>query len=399
MKTKVTLKNYLTLPEGFYTVAPNLVYIVRGNTRRFVFRYMLNGKRYDKSIGPVSKVDLTQAKNTAKEFLGKLVAGESLLKTKKEKLEEEYLKDDTPLFKRFADQTLEKIKDVKCWRNEKTYTNMVKYFDTYVYPVIGNKRIDEIKRTDVLAVLQPIWITKNETAQKIRTRLENILAYAVNDGYLEFNCALWKGNLDQYLPPPSKVKTVQHYTSMPFEELQEKIGIFLPTNNRTRQIIVFTILTACRVGETSGAKWSEFDFENNIWSIPPERRKDGKPYPHRVPLSRQVLEVLKSIERTSEFVFAINGEEGSKYSLTTMFKRMTGTNATMHGFRSTFRDWAAENEINDSVAEKCLMHSVGNAVVQAYQRSDLLELRRPVMQAWADAVLALQPDGQLSEPV
>lgn len=171
MKTKVTLKNYLTLPEGFYTVAPNLVYIVRGNTRRFVFRYMLNGKRYDKAIGPVSKVDLTQAKNTAKEFLGKLAAGESLLKTKKEKLEEEYLKDDTPLFKRFADQTLEKIKDVKCWRNEKTYTNMVKYFDTYVYPVIGNKRIDEIKRMDVLAVLQPIWITKNETAQKIRTRL------------------------------------------------------------------------------------------------------------------------------------------------------------------------------------------------------------------------------------
>ena len=288
---------------------------------------------------------------------------------------------------------------MKCWRNEKTYTNMVKYFDTYVYPIIGNKRIDEIKRTDVLAVLQPIWITKNETAQKIRTRLENILAYAVNDGYLEFNCALWKGNLDQYLPPPSKVRTVQHYTSMPFEELQEKIGFFLPTNNRTRQIIVFTILTACRVGETSGAKWSEFDFENNIWSIPPERRKDGKPYPHRVPLSRQALEVLKSIERTSEFVFAINGEEGSKYSLTTMFKRMTGTNATMHGFRSTFRDWAAENEINDSVAEKCLMHSVGNAVVQAYQRSDLLELRRPVMQAWADAVLALQSDGQLSEPV
>lgn len=399
MKTKVTLKNYLTLPEGFYTVAPNLVYIVRGNTRRFVFRYMLNGKRYDKSIGPVSKVDLTQAKNTAKEFLGKLAAGESLLKTKKENLEDEYLKDDKPPFRRFADQTLEKIKEVKRWRNEKTYSNMVKYFDTYVYPVIGNKRIDEIKRTDVLAVLQPIWITKNETAQKIRTRLENILAYAVNDGYLEFNCALWKGNLDQYLPPPSKVRTVRHYTSMPFEELQEKIGLFLPTNNRTRQIIVFTILTACRVGETSGAKWSEFDFENNIWSIPPERRKDGKPYPHRVPLSRQALEVLKSIERTSEFVFAINGEEGSKYSLTTMFKRMTGTNATMHGFRSTFRDWAAENAINDSVAEKCLMHSVGNAVVQAYQRSDLLELRRPVMQAWADAVLALQPHGQLSEPV
>ena len=399
MKTKVTLKNYLTLPEGFYTVAPNLVYIVRGNTRRFVFRYMIGGKRYDKAIGPASRIDLTQAKNMAKELLGKLASGESLLATRKERLEQDYKENDTPTFKKFSEQTLEKIKEVKCWRNEKTYSNMVKYFDTYVYPVVGNKRIDEIKREDILAVLQPIWTTKNETAQKIRTRLENILSYAVNDGYLEFNCALWKGNLDQYLPPSSKVRTVKHYTAMPLKELQEKVSCFLPTNNRTRQIIVFTILTACRVGETTGAKWSEFDFENNIWSIPPERRKDGKPYPHRVPLSRQALEVLNSIERTSEYVFAINGEKGSKYSLTTMFKRMAGTNATMHGFRSTFRDWAAENEINDSAAEKCVMHSVGNAVVQAYQRSDLLELRRPIMQAWADAVFALQPGGKLGEPV
>lgn len=399
MKTKVTLKNYLTLPEGFYTVAPNLVYIVRGNTRRFVFRYMIGGKRYDKAIGPASRIDLTQAKNMAKELLGKLASGESLLATRKERLEQDYKENDTPTFKKFSEQTLEKIKEVKCWRNEKTYSNMVKYFDTYVYPVVGNKRIDEIKREDILAVLQPIWTTKNETAQKIRTRLENILSYAVNDGYLEFNCALWKGNLDQYLPPSSKVRTVKHYTAMPLKELQEKVSCFLPTNNRTRQIIVFTILTACRVGETTGAKWSEFDFENNIWSIPAERRKDGKPYPHRVPLSRQALEVLNSIERTSEYVFAINGEKGSKYSLTTMFKRMTGTNATMHGFRSTFRDWAAENEINDSAAEKCVMHSVGNAVVQAYQRSDLLELRRPIMQAWADAVFALQPGRKLGEPV
>ena len=290
MKTKVTLKNYLTLPEGFYTVAPNLVYIVRGNTRRFVFRYMIGGKRYDKAIGPASRIDLTQAKNMAKELLGKLASGESLLATRKERLEQDYKENDTPTFKKFSEQTLEKIKEVKCWRNEKTYSNMVKYFDTYVYPVVGNKRIDEIKREDILAVLQPIWTTKNETAQKIRTRLENILSYAVNDGYLEFNCALWKGNLDQYLPPSSKVRTVKHYTAMPLKELQEKVSCFLPTKRGPCQIIVFT-LTACRVGETTGAKWSEFDFENNIWSIPPERRKDGKPYPHRVPLSRQALEV------------------------------------------------------------------------------------------------------------
>ena len=391
MKAKVTLKNYLTLPDGFYTAAPNLLYVVRGNTRRFVFRYMVDGKRRDKSIGPVSKVDLTQAKSTAKEFLGRLASGLPLTQSTKERLAEEYSRAEIPSFKSFAEQTIEKIKEVKLWRSNKTYANTVQYFNSYVYPVIGNKLIDEIKRADVVAVLEPIWSAKNQTALKIRTRLESILAYAVNEGYLEFNCALWKGNLDQYLPPPSKVRTVKHHISMPLEELQEKLKCFLPANNRTRQLILFTILTACRVGETAGAKWSEFNFEERVWSIPPERRKDSKPYPHRVPLSDQVVELLNSIERKGEYVFAVRDMLGSKYSLSVLLKRMTGTTATMHGFRATFRDWAAENEINDSVAEKCLMHSVGNAVFQAYQRSDLLELRRPVMQAWADTVFALQP--------
>ncbi len=391
MKAKVTVKNYLTLPDGFYTAAPNLLYVVRGNTRRFVFRYMVDGKRRDKSIGPVSKVDLTQAKSTAKEFLGRLASGLPLTQSTKERLAEEYSRAEIPSFKSFAEQTIEKIKEVKRWRSNKTYANTVQYFNSYVYPVIGNKRIDEIKRADVVAVLEPIWSAKNQTALKIRTRLESILAYAVNEGYLEFNCALWKGNLDQYLPPPSKVRTVKHHVSMPLKELQEKLNCFLPANNRTRQLILFTILTACRVGETAGAKWSEFNFEERVWSIPPERRKDSKPYPHRVPLSDQVVELLNSIERKGEYVFAVRDMLGSKYSLSVLLKRMTGTTATMHGFRATFRDWAAENEINDSVAEKCLMHSVGNAVFQAYQRSDLLELRRPVMQAWADTVFALQP--------
>ncbi|WP_304947736.1 Arm DNA-binding domain-containing protein, partial [uncultured Parasutterella sp.] len=151
MKAKVTLKNYLTLPDGFYTAAPNLLYVVRGNTRRFVFRYMVDGKRRDKSIGPVSKVDLTQAKSTAKEFLGRLASGLPLTQSTKERLAEEYSRAEIPSFKSFAEQTIEKIKEVKRWRSNKTYANTVQYFNSYVYPVIGNKRIDEIKRADVVA--------------------------------------------------------------------------------------------------------------------------------------------------------------------------------------------------------------------------------------------------------
>lgn len=394
MKAKVTLKNYLTLPDGVYTVAPNIVYVVRGASKRFLLRYRLAGKRYDKALGSARFVTLTQAKEEGKKLLAELALGAPLIKTKKELLVEEYKEAEVPTVKAFCLDTVEKLKRVRCWRNKKTYTNMRSSLETYVYPVIGQKKITEVTRDDVLKILEPIWTTKNETAQKLRGRLESILSYAVTEGHLMYNVATWRGNLDQYLPPPSKVQVVRHYPSMPLAELQEKLCCFLPANNRTRRLILFTILTASRVGASTGARWDEFDFEERIWYVPPERRKDGKPYPHRVPLSDQAVELLNSIERTNEYVFSVADSLGSRYSLNVLLKRMTGSTATMHGFRSTFRDWAAENEINDGVAEKCLMHSVGNAVVQAYQRSDLLELRRPVMQAWADAVFALQFTGE-----
>lgn len=176
---------------------------------------------------------------------------------------------------------------------------------------------------------------------------------------------------------------------MPLDVLQEKISCLYPADTRTRQVILFTILTASRVGESVPARWDEIDWENRIWSVPPERRKDQKPYPHRVPLSDQAMELLNSIERKGEEIFCLKADDlGSRYSLAHLLQRITKTTATMHGFRSTFRDWAAENGVPDTVAEKCLMHVTGNAVVQAYQRSDLLEQRREVMQAWADAVFA-----------
>ncbi|WP_300914530.1 tyrosine-type recombinase/integrase, partial [Turicimonas muris] len=259
---------------------------------------------------------------------------------------------------------------------------------TYALPVLGKKKLADIKKQDILEVLNPIWLTKNETASRVRGRLENIFSYAVSDGLMEFNPALWRGNLDRELPPPGKVQKTEHHEAMSLEELQGKIDCFYPAINRTRQVILFTILTASRVGESVPAKWDEIDWDNKVWSVPAERRKDGKPYPHRVPLSTQAVELLESIERTGEYIFSIKDTLGSRYSLAVLLKRMTGSQATMHGFRSTFRDWAAENGVPDIVAEKCLMHSTGSAVVQAYQRSDLLEQRREVMQRWADAVFA-----------
>lgn len=384
---KVTVKNVFKLPDGKHSVGPNLNLVVRGNSRTYVFRYSVDGKRKEKSLGSAEKISISQAREQAEKFRVGLSEGHAP-KTNKEVLVENVRKEEAPTFEAYALKTIDKIASVRMWKNAKHKAQWFSTVKTYALPVLGKKKLADIKKQDILEILKPIWLTKNETASRVRGRLENIFSYAVSDGLMEFNPALWRGNLDRELPPPGKVQKVKHHESISLAQLQEKIKCFLPANNRTRQVILFTILTASRVGESVPARWDEIDFKNKVWSVPSERRKDGKPYPHRVPLSSQAVELLKSLDRTGEYIFSIKDTLGSRYSLAVLLKRMTGTQATMHGFRSTFRDWAAENGVPDIVAEKCLMHSTGSAVVQAYQRSDLLEQRRDVMQRWADAVFA-----------
>lgn len=385
---KVTAKNIFTLPEGRHSVAPNLNLRVRDGKRTYVLRYCIGGKRKDKHLGSADDLSLTEAKRLADKLRSELAEGK-LPRTARDKLAEKLKEADAPTFEKYALEAIEKIASVRVWKNAKHKAQWFATVRAYAFPVLGKKKLSEIKKTDVLEVLRPIWSTKTETASRVRGRLENIFSYAVTDGLMEFNPAIWRGNLDRDLPPPSKIQIVEHHEAMPLEVLQEKISCFYPADTRTRQVILFTILTASRVGESVPARWDEIDWENRIWSVPPERRKDQKPYPHRVPLSDQAMELLNSIERKGEEIFCLKADDlGSRYSLAHLLQRITKTTATMHGFRSTFRDWAAENGVPDTIAEKCLMHVTGNAVVQAYQRSDLLEQRREVMQAWADAVFA-----------
>lgn len=385
---KVTAKNIFTLPEGRHSVAPNLNMRVRDGKRTYVLRYCIGGKRKDKHLGSADDLSLTEAKRLADKLRSELAEGK-LPQTARDKLAEKLKEADAPTFEKYALEAIEKIASVRVWKNAKHKAQWFATVRAYAFPVLGKKKLSEIKKTDVLEVLRPIWSTKTETASRVRGRLENIFSYAVTDGLMEFNPAIWRGNLDRDLPPPSKIQIVEHHEAMPLDVLQEKITCFYPASDRTRQVILFTILTASRVGESVPARWDEIDWENRIWSVPPERRKDQKPYPHRVPLSDQAMELLNSIERKGEEIFCLKADDlGSRYSLAHLLQRITKTTATMHGFRSTFRDWAAENGVPDTIAEKCLMHVTGNAVVQAYQRSDLLEQRREVMQAWADAVFA-----------
>lgn len=384
--TRATAKNVLKLPDGKYPVAPNLNLVVRGNSRAYVLRYTLGGKRREKSLGSAYKISLSEAKELAEKLRVELKDG-LIPETPKEKLDREIKRKEAETFGSYAIRVIERIAEVRAWKNAKHRSQWFNTVKTYALPVIGDKTVSSVTRQDILSVIRPIWYEKNETASRLRQRLEMIFSYAITDGLADSNPATWRGNLDRELPPPSKVNTREHLTAMPLSVLQDKVACFMPPNNRTRQVILFTILTASRVGESALARWSEIDWDNKVWTVPPERRKDGKPYPHRVPLSEQALEVLRAVEPKGDMIFChTKNKVGSAHSLTKLLKKMTGEDATMHGFRSTFRDWCAENGVPDIVAEKCLMHATGNAVVQAYQRSDLLEQRREVMQKWADTV-------------
>lgn len=383
---KVTSRNLTSLPDGKHSVGPNLYLLVRGDSRSYVLRYAVGGKRRDKTIGSIRSMTISEAKAKAAEFVRAVKGTGELPETQKDKVIKEI---QTPVFEDYAQATVDKLAEVRAWRNAKHKQQWYNTIATYANPVIGRKKLSEITKDDVLKILSPIWHSKNETATRIRGRLENIFQYAVADGFMTFNHALWRGYLDMELAAPSKVKVVEHRAAMPLGVLQEKLHLLLPANTMSKQAILFTILTASRVGESSPAKWSEVDFENRVWSVPPERRKDGRTFPHRVPLSNQAVDLLRSIEPTGEFIFTKKDTLGNRYSLNVMLKKLLGEGYTMHGFRSTFRDWAAEAGVSDTLAEKSLMHATGNAVTQAYQRSDLLEQRREVMQLWADAVYAL----------
>ena len=375
----------MTLPPGRYSLGGGLMLLVRSeSSRQWVVRYRFAGTRKDLSIGGASRISITSAKARAAKILSMAADG---IDPSSSKLSEEDARESIT-FKEFYSGAIATIQNVKRWKNEKHASQWVSTIETYAVPVLGALRVKDITRGDILEVLKPIWDSKSETASRLRGRLEAVFSYAIATGKrVAANPATWRGNLDLFLPPPSRVQKVEHHEALSLDETRALLEEWNPPKSISASAIVFGILTASRVGEFVKARWDEIDFDARVWSVPPERRKDQKPYPHRVPLSDQAVYILSQIERKGEYVFARSA--GSHISLETprvVLQKKVG-HGTMHGFRSTFRDWAAENGIDQVLAEKSLMHATGNEVEQAYQRSDLLEQRRTVMKAWADTIM------------
>lgn len=379
-RPRVSQKNLFSVPNGKYYLGDNLTLRVRGNSRTFFFRFFKNGKSHEMSLGSVNFLSIADARIKIVDLKAKLFNGENVLAEKEKKT-----------FILFSDAYEEAIKGIersKKWENPKHSAQWLSTIKTYALPVLGKLNIDDITREDIFNVLSPIWETKTETASRVRGRLENIFDYFTVKGiYTHENPARWKAGLSMLLPPPRKIVEVKHQEAMTFNEARDIARQFFKSESVSHKAILFGMLTASRANEFQLAEWSEVDFKTKTWQH--MRRKDKKKYPHRVPLSDQCIKLLKSIPKGNKYIF--HNEFGNPLALDT-FRTVLRKNikraVTMHGCRSTFNDWAAENNFPRNLIQKSLMHTLGNKVEEAYQRSDLLEQRRPLMQAWSDALLA-----------
>lgn len=388
---KISARTIKDLPPGLHRVEKGLYVRVRnGHASAWILNYMINRKRTHMSLGLCDEMSITEAKTLADKYRGQIAQGIDPAQERRErkaKIAKHEIRAYT--FADLVEESLPVIAKAKRWSNEKHSAQWVSTIKTYALPSLKDKEVEHITREDILDVLKPIWETKTETANRVRGRLEAVFGYAIATGKRAgANPATWRGNLDLFLPPISRVRTVRHHDALTVAEVREVFTTkWTPPSSVTAAAIIFGTLTCARAEEFVFARWSEIDFETATWSCPAERRKDKKQYPHRVPLSRQVIEVLQALPRKCAFIFP-GRQPGRPINLQTpcTIVQKTFGHGTMHGMRSTFRDWAAESGVEFVLAEKCLMHATGNEVSQAYQRSDLLEQRRPVMQAWADTV-------------
>jgi integrase len=378
--------NRLKAP-GFYSDGGNLNFrIADGGSRSWVFRFAKNGRTRDAGLGPYPDVSLADARIKAFEWRKLLVAGIDPLDQRNAARASDLVAASKSLtfddcltgYAAAHESGWRSVKHAKQWRASLT---------AYASPVFGRLPVSAIDTGMLMRVLEPIWAAKPTTASRVRGRIENVLDWAKVRGYRrDENPARWKGHLDHLLPSKSKVQAIEHHAAMPYAEIGGFMAQLRERPNVSARALEFLILTAGRRGEVIGARWSEIDLPGKVWTIPASRMKASRE--HRVPLTSAAVAVLKQMEaiRQSDFVFP--GMGGGRIGINAMHELLGAMGwrdaAKAHGFRSTFRDWAAERtSFPRELAELSLAHSVGNEVEQAYRRTDMFEKRRKLMEAWA----------------
>jgi len=276
------------------------------------------------------------------------------------------------------------------WKSKKHAQQWTNTLTTYAYPVIGNLPLSEIDTDLILKVIEPIWVSKAETASRVRQRIETVLNWARARKYVEGeNPARLRGHLDKILAKTAKVKRVKHHPAVPYEQINAFVSLLRKRRGSSSLALEFMILTAARTGEVIGARWGEFDISSKVWTVPAERMKAAKE--HRVPLCNQVINILTSIRsnrHAEDFVFPgwKPGTGLSNGAMLVLMRKMAFGPYTPHGFRSTFRDWASDRAytFQNETIELALAHSIKNKAEAAYRRGDQLERRRELMVAWSE---------------
>jgi integrase len=361
--------------------------IAEGGTKTWIFRYRspFTRKPRHMGIGSLNSVGLPEARQSAETQRGLLAQGVDPITARKEEIARKAAEAArTVTFAQCAASYVESHK--AGWRNDKHAGQWRYTLETYAGPVLGALPVQEVDPGLVLKILQPIWTTKPETASRLRGRIENVLDWARVRGYRQGdNPARWKGQLQQLLPTLSKKGRVKHHKAMPFAEVAEFITRMRGIAGVPARCLEFTILTVARTGEAIKAKADEFDLERATWTVPASRMKAKKE--HRVPLPpRAVAIVREMLDCGGDFVFSAlkHTRHISNMAMLKLLDRMQ-VDVTVHGFRSSFRDWAAERtNFQHELCEMALAHTIPNAAEAAYRRGDLFAKRRKLMEAWAD---------------
>ena len=380
MPLSATLVKALKEP-GRYSDGGGLhLFISKAGRRSWVLRITIDGRRRDIGLGGYPSVTLAIAREKAYRHRAAIADGRDPMAEK-----------HAPAIPTFEEAAY-KFHELKKpgWKNAKHAANWIRTLEQHAMPKLGNLPLDRIDRTHVIGVLTPIWTSIPETARRVRQRMRNVFRWAMAHGFVESNPA--GEAIDGAFPSMPRVK--KHFEALPYQDVRSAlVAVEASQASLSAKLCFrFLVLTAVRTGVVRGATWNEIEFEDQVWRIPSQRMK--APREHRVPLCRQALELLQevySLRDESGLVFPSPQKRGAQLSNMTLLKLLRSTGAgdrpTVHGFRSSFKDWALEQTIMPwAISEAGLAHPLGNSTQQAYARTDLFARRRALMQSWADYV-------------
>lgn len=395
-KLSAALVSNIKKPGTYFDGSGLRLQVTKAGGKTWLFRFQLNNKTREMGLGSFKTVSLKDARDKAAQAKALLDQGVDPIAHRKA-AKHKTADANTWTFDKCANAYIDS--QSPAWTNPKHTSQWRNTMKQYASPVFGNMPVASIDTGLVMQVIEPLWQTRTETANRVRGRIENILSWAIVRGYREGpNPALWRGHLSMLLPQRNKIQKPRHHPAMPYQDVAGLMAQLKPKVGISAKALQLTILTAVRTGEVVGANRDEFDMDNRIWTIPDIRMKAKRE--HRIPLSEQAITLLDSLPTKDGWLFPSThyGKHISNMAMLKLLKRDMGyPSLTVHGFRSSFRDWVAEQTVYPrELAEAALAHVLADRTESAYQRGDYLEERRALMQSWADYLDRIQASNVVS---